>query len=125
MGMEGVIGKVDLRVVGTVVVALALGEANLIDAVYVGGIVHRLAEVVVEFGSSEPVFVVVVCVLHHALFALDQHCSSAPLDSPYELDRLNKFKLGNGFGEGFLVATYIGPAMSEEPDGRLMPRIAP
>lgn len=47
---------------------LVLWEADLINPVFITGIIHRLAQIVVELGSREPVAVVVVSILDHALF---------------------------------------------------------
>lgn len=62
-------GKGDSRIVSAISIALVFGEADLVDAVDVVGVVHCLAEIIVEFGSGEPVLVVVVCVLDYALFS--------------------------------------------------------
>lgn len=62
------------RIVGAIVVALVLGEADLVDSVFIAGIIHRLPQVVVEFGSCEPVSVVIVRILHQALFRHYQLC---------------------------------------------------
>lgn len=41
--MDWMTEQIDLRVVGTIAVPLALGQTDLIDSILVGGEVHRLA----------------------------------------------------------------------------------
>ena len=54
------VGRDNVRIVSAILVALVLWESDLVDAVDVGSVIHGLAEIVVEFGSGEPVSGVVV-----------------------------------------------------------------
>lgn len=74
--------------------ALVLREADLVDSVPIGCKIHRLAQVVVEFRSREPIPVMVISILHHALSLW-----LVMLTPPATLYALDSFQ-SQGIGEG-------------------------